>query len=154
SPNDDGADLRASIAATVALLSEEERSALLAISTFRGGFDLDAAEAAIGEASAWPLDLLESLHDHSLLLIDEEPAGKRYRLLLCVRELAAEELELRSELRRAAFERHARHYVERGETCLAAGGEALRAFSRERDNLAAAVDRAGSLEPPLVLRAA
>ena len=150
------AGLRESIAASFVMLSPDEQRALLALSVFRGGFTLPAAEAVLAPAVAeWPLDLLESLLDHSVLTVDEDPHERRYGLLLCIREFAAEEAAFRGEGLEEAMASHAAHHVSLGERlCARADLDARRGLLRERDNLLAVVDRAAKLAPGVGLRAA
>ena len=62
---------------------------------FAGGFTLDAAEAVCAGDGIEPiaiLDLLASLVDKSLVLVDERAAAVRYRLLETVRQYALQRL--------------------------------------------------------------
>ena len=62
---------------------------------FTGGFDLAAAEAVCAGAPlerGAVLDVLASLADKSLLLVQHSPGATRYRLLETVRQYAAETL--------------------------------------------------------------
>ena len=150
------ADLHQSIETSFAMLSAPEQDAFLACAVFRGGFTLDAAEAVLGEESGpWPLDLLESLLDQSMLTVDRDPRERRYDLLISIREFADGEAARREGGVARAVERHALHYVELGERL---GGrtdaDACRALERERENLAAIVARRRRLGAGLALRAA
>jgi len=74
--------LRASVDWSFALLREEERVALRRMSVFAGGFDLDAAERVVADATIAPsdvLDLLASLVDKSLVLTGD--GGRAFRHL-------------------------------------------------------------------------
>ena len=78
------------------LLHPPERALLRGLSTFAGGWDLEAAEAVPLAASPtiepWEtLDLLQSLVDKSLVIYDGE--AERYRLLETVRQYAVERAE-------------------------------------------------------------
>ncbi|MEO5728893.1 MAG: hypothetical protein ABI134_15525, partial [Byssovorax sp.] len=130
------------------LLDARERSVLAQCSVFRGGFDLDAAEAILAIAPPEPaaLDVLTALHDKSLLLLVDDPEGKspvqRYRLYGSVREYAAKKLALDAASACVA-DRHARYFTEAGARWAAAakgsGFQAgVAALSRELDNLLAA----------------
>ncbi len=82
--------LRALIDWSYDLLSETERSALAHLSVFAGGWLLEAAEAILGPHG---LDLLSSLADKSLVVIEEsENDEKRYDLLETIRQYAREKL--------------------------------------------------------------
>ncbi|WP_373046890.1 ATP-binding protein [Vulgatibacter sp.] len=143
-------DLHESLGASFSMLGEEERGALAALSVFRGGFTLEAAEAVLGDDGAvWPLDHLQSLLDHSVLLIDDDPLEKRYRLLVCVREYAAQEGD--AALLAGAARRHAQHTVEAAGKHLAADPRRL---LLERENLVAVVERAAVVGADHALRAA
>src|SRR5207247_1659321 len=67
------------------LLSEEEQALLRRLSVFAGGWSLEAAEALGGS-----LDLLASLEEKSLVLVEEREGELRYRMLETVREYARE----------------------------------------------------------------
>jgi predicted ATPase len=81
--------LRALIEWSYELLSEPERGLLCRLSVFTGGWTLEAAEYVdTGDA----LGLLASLVEKSLVLAEDLPAGRRYRMLETVREYAQERL--------------------------------------------------------------
>ncbi|HEY0856445.1 MAG TPA: AAA family ATPase [Albitalea sp.] len=75
------------------LLSPPEKAALAQLSVFEGGFTLAAAEATLDlaphDAAAWPLDVLQSLVEKSL--VRRRPDG-RFEMLTTVQEYAAEHL--------------------------------------------------------------
>jgi len=85
------ATLEASFDWSYDLLSEPERALLRQLSVFAGGFDVEAALAVCPAAT---LELLASLADRSLIIV-ESPSGAeaRYRLLETVRQFAAEHLD-------------------------------------------------------------
>ncbi len=162
------AHLRGAIDWSWNLLDERERSALAQTSVFRGGFDLDAAEAVLdlgapaagpavlgapaagpvlGAPAAGPavLDALAALHDKSLVASDAEGdarAPRRYRLYESLREYAAEKLAERPDgAAERAADRHARHFADAGARWAAA--------ARGRDfsaGLAALARESGNLE--------
>jgi predicted ATPase len=149
------ATLRGAIDGSWELLDAAERSALAQCSVFRGGFDLDAAEAVVAVAPGSPpaLDLLSALHDKSLLVAsDGDGAVKRYRLYESIRAYAADRLDEAGGTREAEA-RHARYFAEAGARWAAAAKgkafrEGLAALEREQDNLLAArahASRAGDL---------
>jgi len=77
------------------LLSDREGQLLQRLSVFLGGWTLAAAEqvcADDGVADNEVLDLLASLCDKSLVLVDENDGSYRYRLLETVRQYARERL--------------------------------------------------------------
>ena len=72
-----------------------ERQVLQRLSVFAGGWTLEAAEqvcAGDGVADQEVLDLLASLCDKSLVLVEQNDEGYRYRLLETVRQYARERL--------------------------------------------------------------
>ncbi|TKD11799.1 ATP-binding protein [Polyangium fumosum] len=150
------ANLRESIEMSFVMLAPPEQDAFLASSVFRGGFSLDAADAVLGEeGESWPLDLLESLLDQSMLTVDQDPNERRYDLLICIREFAESELSRREGGAVRAAARHARYYVGLGERLVgSADAGARRALEHERENLATIVHRRGLLGADLALRAA
>ena len=94
------ATLRSTIAWSWGLLEPAEQRALARLSLFRGGFGLEAAEAALdtGEPdAAWPMDLVEALRDKSLLYARQLPdlgGETRFGLLESIRAFAGEQLGL------------------------------------------------------------
>jgi len=88
--------LRALVDWSYDILSEAEQQLLQRLSVFRGGFDLEAAEQV---CSAEPIDLLDvldllaSLVEKSLVMLDEQGETPRYRMLDTIGEYAREKLE-------------------------------------------------------------
>ena len=77
------------------LLNDREGQLLQRLSVFVGGWTLEAAEQVCADASVADhevLDLLTSLCDKSLVLVDENDGSYRYRLLETVRQYARERL--------------------------------------------------------------
>ncbi|MET9076413.1 BTAD domain-containing putative transcriptional regulator [Streptomyces sp. NPDC004232] len=70
------------------LLENDGRTALRALSVFPGGFTVDAAEYALGEAGG-ALDLLEQLAGQSLIKVGDSPSGVRFHMLETLREFSA-----------------------------------------------------------------
>src|SRR5262249_41283824 len=69
------------------------------LSVFRGGFDLEAAEAVawsdgppLHHSTTPSLHLLTQLRERSLLLVEEAGEAMRYRLIESLREFAEEQL--------------------------------------------------------------
>jgi non-specific serine/threonine protein kinase len=89
--------LEATIDWSYDLLTEAERQLLRRLSTFAGGWTLDAAEpvcAGDGIDSTDVLDLLTRLVDKSLVIVDADRDGdRRYRFLETVRHYAQKRLE-------------------------------------------------------------
>lgn len=80
--------LRTAIAWSVQLLSPVERSLLMQLAIFVGGFTAQAAEAIADYDDA--LDTLSSLVDKSLVLAEASEGVVRYRMLETIRQYAAE----------------------------------------------------------------
>jgi predicted ATPase/class 3 adenylate cyclase len=102
--------LRGAIAWSYDLLEPGAQRLLDRMSVFAGGTDLAAAEAVCGpaaEVDGEVLDGLLALADQSLARVDETVDGEpRFRLLVTIREFAAEHLQERGETN-AVRERHA-----------------------------------------------
>jgi predicted ATPase/class 3 adenylate cyclase len=130
--------LRATIAWSYDLLSDEEQQLFARLAVLRGGCTLEAAE----DICRAHLDNLQSLVDKSLLRFTNE----RYWMLETIREYAAERLEESGEaddLRR----RHAQHFLALAEESDAVMGPDHRdaeiwvsRLQDEHDNLRAALD--------------
>ncbi len=100
------------------MLSPKERDVLMRLSVFRGGFELEAAEAVAGA----DLTLLASLADKSLIRLN---AAGRYDLHGLLRQFAADKLTEASETIDTA-QRHLDYFMK-----LAEAGEA-HAYGREQ----------------------
>jgi non-specific serine/threonine protein kinase len=93
--------LRTAIEWSNELLSESERTLLVRLSVFAGGWDLEAAEqicsgGLVSERSV--LDLLTGLIDKSLVVGDSAAKGaRRYRMLESIREYSRERLRASGE---------------------------------------------------------
>ncbi len=106
--------LEASVDWSYNLLPEDERVLLRRSSVFAGSFTLDAAEAVCaddGGDAYRVLDLLSSLVDRSLILMDDEGAEARYRLLETIRQYASQRLVDAGEGHEIGT-RHLRYYLE------------------------------------------
>jgi predicted ATPase/DNA-binding SARP family transcriptional activator/Tfp pilus assembly protein PilF len=84
--------LRAAVDWSYDLLSAQERTLLMRLSTFEGGWDLDAAEGVSTGAALDVVELLPRLVDKSLVVVDRRDGEARYRLLETIRDYAAERL--------------------------------------------------------------
>ncbi|HZO26813.1 MAG TPA: helix-turn-helix domain-containing protein [Chloroflexota bacterium] len=143
------------------LLTASEQATFRRLSTFAGGFDLEAAEAVAGfglQVSGFgreyvsfetrhpepeTLDVLGQLVDKSLVVAERTGPGRRYRLLEPVRQHAQRLLVISGENERARS-RHATYYAALAERAapLLRGPEQIRWLERleaERDNLWAAL---------------
>jgi len=121
------------------LLDPDERTALANLSVFRGGWDLEAAEAVLPLSEPAVLDTVEALVDHSLV----QRRGARFDLLPWIRAFAADHLSDPAEAR----ERHAAWFATwaaraRCEVDGPRGWDALRALRVERGNIVAALEHA------------
>ncbi|MFB9691108.1 ATP-binding protein [Amycolatopsis plumensis] len=68
------------------LLDQRGQAAMRALSVFPDGFTADAARHLLGNDAA---DLLDQLAGHSLLKVQDTPAGTRFRMLETIREFSA-----------------------------------------------------------------
>lgn len=104
--------LRASLEASEALCTPDERLLWNRLSVFTGGFTLEAAEAVCsgdGIEAADVLDLVDSLVEKSVLLRSGDCASRvRFRMLESLREYAAEHLT--AQQREATRNRHLAWY--------------------------------------------
>jgi predicted ATPase/DNA-binding CsgD family transcriptional regulator len=106
--------LRATLDWSYSMLAHNEAVLLRRLAVFAGGWTLEAAHAVCADAvlSVTSIaELLERLVAKSLVMLDRNAAGERYRLLETVREYALERLETSIEathIRR----RHAAHVLE------------------------------------------
>jgi predicted ATPase/DNA-binding CsgD family transcriptional regulator len=136
--------LRATMDWSYGLLDETERALFRRLSVFAGGFTLGAAEAVCaGEDLEGDkvLDLLASLVDKSLVIVEEQDGEARYRLLETMRQYGREKLQESGEdepVRR----RHAEYYLalaEEPEPDLREQGAWLLRLGTEHDNFRAAL---------------
>jgi len=136
--------LRGAIDWSWRLLSKDEQDALAQAAVFRGGFDLEAAEAVIGTPNV--LDVLQGLREKSLLRVVPTPglSGElRYGLYESIRAYAAEKLGDSKDV----LARHGAHYVKIGRTLAEGvsthgGAERNARLALEVENLTAAHARA------------
>jgi predicted ATPase/class 3 adenylate cyclase len=139
--------LRGAIAWSYDLLDEGARRLVDRLSVFRGGCDLETAEAVCGPASELGGDIFEGLGalvDQSLLRIDEGQAEPRFVMTETIAEFASEMLAARGELE-TVRERHARTFLdlaERAAPNLSGADQRtwLDRLERDHDNLRAALD--------------
>jgi len=138
--------LQASLDWSYDLLDEHERTLLRRLAVFAGVFSLAEVEeiCANGEmARTSVVDVLGSLVDKSLVVIEEHGAEVRYRLLEPVRLYAGEHLRERDESE-TFRRRHRDRYLAWVESFpsdeATFGFAAFHAFEREHDNLRAAIE--------------
>jgi predicted ATPase/class 3 adenylate cyclase len=104
--------LRALVDWSYELLNEAERTLLSRLGVFVGGFDMAAAESVCGVAPLTTddvFDLLGSLVEKSLVMLEERDEGSRYRMLETIRDYAREKLEQTDGAAPTAA-RHCDHY--------------------------------------------
>jgi tetratricopeptide (TPR) repeat protein len=92
--------LRALVDWSYDLLHENDKVLLNRLAVFVGGFVLEAAEAICGSDPLTTddvLDLMASLVEKSLVMMEESDHGTRYRMLETIREYASEKLEQSAE---------------------------------------------------------
>ncbi len=141
--------LRGAIAWSYELVAPGCRRLLERLSVFRGGCDLEAAEAVCGPADELGVDVfdgLASLTEQSLVRTEERGGTTRFILLEAIREYAAEMLDAAGEAA-AIRERHRRWFRDLAEAAAPhlAGTEQRRWLDRlevEHDNVRAAIDGA------------
>jgi predicted ATPase/class 3 adenylate cyclase len=143
--------LQATVDWSFSLLTSAERETVARLSVFRGGFELEAAEAVCSAGAVDALevmDLVHSLVSKSLVVADRTPSAVRYRMLETIRQYSAAEL-----VRLAGDggllrirDRHADYYLQlaekaRPELTGRRQGEWLRQLDVEWDNLRSAAAR-------------
>jgi predicted ATPase/class 3 adenylate cyclase len=105
--------LRASVDWSHALLTEPERVLFRRLAAFLAGFDLDAAQAVVGDGDVQRyqvLDQLTLLVDKSLVVTENSSGRTRYRMLETVRQYALEKLAESGEAD-VVRARHRDHYT-------------------------------------------
>lgn len=108
--------LRATMDWSYELLPDAERVLLRQLSVFAGGLTLEAAEAVATQPEVLPyrvLDLLTSLTDKSLVVMERKNKATRYRLLETVRQYAFEKST--AEEAQGARNRHLEFFVQMAE---------------------------------------
>lgn len=152
--------MRQTIGWSYDLLEPDEQKLLDRVSVFRGGFDIEAAEAiGIFDEDLDILDGLASLVDKSLIFQKQQEDGEpRFRLLIVVREFAREKLNESKEIFRAK-KRHIGFFLELAAEAaeeLEKGDEAqwLDKIEIEMDNFRAALERALEIDPEAALKIA
>jgi predicted ATPase/class 3 adenylate cyclase len=104
--------LRALVDWSYDILNEPEQQVLQRLSVFRGGFDLEAAEQVCSAEPIDPLDVLDllgSLVEKSLVMLDEREHSPRYRMLDTIGDYAHEKLTHAGQATELAA-RHCDHY--------------------------------------------
>ena len=152
--------LRATIDWSYELLAEEERILFQRLAVFAGGCTLAAMESVCcggGMAQGNLLDALTRLVDKSLVVVDNDRDGRRYRMLETIRQYAHEKLIESGELR-AMRDRHLDYFLrlaEEGAPYIRSGETAwLDRLETEFDDVRAAWERAIESDAELALRLA
>ena len=142
------------------LLTPHEASVLRCLSVFAGGFSLDAVESVCDAGDgdeATTLDLLQSLVEQSLVVVDDEMGVVRYRLLETVRVYAAERLSSSSD-EATVFRAHGEYYMQMAEDAEPAlqgspdamtQADVLDGLERDHDNFRAAMTRTLETAPDI-----
>ena len=153
--------LRAAIEGSVFLLPPDAQTVFAALSVFRGGWTMDAAESVCDDPLAFAH--LATLCDHSLVLRDSgDNSAIRFRMLETLREFAREQLESADETAARSVEtRHAEYFTRLTREAVAQltepnQADALRLLESDHDNLRAVLDfrlRDGKLGAALALAA-
>ena len=154
--------LRALVDWSYELLQESEQLLLRRLAVFVGGFDLEAAEKVCGVAPIEDfevLDLLGSLVDKSLVMLDEREQGSRYRMLETIRDYAGEKLLQDSDEAGSTAVGHCNFFFEMAkDSCDAVGsadqGTWIRRVEDELDNIRSAIklSMAGGVESVIAVK--
>jgi predicted ATPase/class 3 adenylate cyclase len=171
--------LRALVSWSYDLLQEQEQMLLDRLSVFAGGFDLQAAEVVCSAEPLVPddvIDLLGSLVEKSLVMVDQDDGTSRYGLLETIREFAREHWTRRYDMlgtvREFAQERlvdrndlsataarHCDYYLDMAKTARSGlqgpeQAEWMRRLEAELDNLRAAIALAlaGGVDPVMAVK--
>jgi predicted ATPase/class 3 adenylate cyclase/DNA-binding CsgD family transcriptional regulator len=149
--------LRGSVDWSHALLDEPERTLLRRLGVYQGGFTLDACEVVCADDDLDRraiLDLLTSLVDKSLVLVEERGSLSRYALLETVRQYALDRLGEAGEAGRLR-DRHADAFVALAEGTglkLATDPHWGNLLDADAANLYAAIDHTAAGESEKALR--
>ena len=151
--------LRATMDWSYELLPEDERILLDQLSVFSGSFSLEAVGGVfvgkIKSKTTNMLDLLTTLVDSSLIIMDEGNTDARYHLLETVRQYAFENLQASGELQ-ATQDRHLAYFLdlaEQGATKVQVGQPVwIDCFETEYDNLRTALEYAIIRDPKSAIR--
>lgn len=141
--------LRGTVEWSYELLDPDEQMLYADLSVFRGGFELEAAEAVSGFENV--VDLLDSLVAHSLVVVETQGDRVRYTMLETIREHGRELLEGtdRDDHIRMAHLSWLGNLVRSGSRELEGknGPAWMATFRRETDNVRAALSYAAENDP-------
>ena len=154
--------LRALVDWSYELLNEDEQLLLRRLAVFIGGFDLEAAEKVCGVdpiEDIEVLDLLGSLVEKSLAMLEERDNGSRYRMLETIREYAREKLLQDEPEANASAVGHCNYFFQMAKDAArglasAEQGSWIRRFEDELDNIrsAVALSMAGGVDPVIAVK--
>ena len=153
--------LRAAVDWSFDLLDGAEQLTFARLSVFAGGFTLEASEAVVADDDTDSLDVLDRLSglvSKSMVVLDDDDATLRYRLLETMREYAADRLDQLDQPARVRG-RHAEYYLQFAEQAAphivgADDGTWTRRLEDEHDNLHVTLSWARDHEPPKLTRLA
>ena len=155
--------LRALVDWSYDLLNDVEQCVFARLSVFAGGFDLAAAENVCGGepiSAEDVLDILGSLVEKSLVMLEEHDDAGRYRMLETIRDYASEKLAQDAQATDLAV-RHCEHYfAESKEANHGMMGpdqaEWIQRIEADLDNIRAATAfaLAGGVDPVIVVKMA
>ena len=153
--------LRALVDWSYDLLQKNEQLLLARLCVFVGGFDLIAAEGVCGADPLQPedvLDVLSSLVEKSLVMVDDAADGSRFRLLETIRDYAREKLAERDELPKV-LAIHCDHYLAVAKAAKGGlqgpeQGQWTRRIEADLDNIRAGIALAlqGGVDPILAVK--
>lgn len=144
--------MRAAIEWSVKDLDDDLRRFFVALSVFRGGWDLEAAKAVAGRHVADAVDALQDLRDRSLIHVMEADGTLRFGMFETIREYAIELRQGTEDL-----DRHAEYIADlslRGDEELRGPGQArwLQILDVNRPNALAALEYACENRPETAAR--
>ncbi len=140
------------------LLTPPEQSALMQCAVFKGGFDLEGAEAVVDLSdlpeAATVMDVVQGLREKSLLRLSEglDPSDIRFSMYESIRAFAEEKLQA-SALREGALARHTAHHLSLGATLADSadgreGPAVRRRLTLEMENLLSILQRSLGVPRP------
>lgn len=155
--------LRALVDWSYDLLNDAEKCVLDRLGVFVGGFDLPAAEAVCGADPVDALDAMDivgSLVEKSLVMVEECEDGNRYRMLETIREYALEKLVAAGDVEQTAA-RHCEYYfslAKKGNRGLEGAEQSqwIRRYETDIDNFRAAIalGLSGGVDPFIAVKLA
>lgn len=153
--------LRALVDWSYDMLPDNEKTLLNRLAVFKGGWDMEAAEAICGTDPLDPMDVLDLmtfLVEKSLVMMDESGDETRYKMLETIRDYAREKLEGSGELDAVAAA-HCDHFLTLAKEVNkglrgAKQGHWLARMEHENDNLRTAMElaRSGQVDPVISVK--